>query len=143
MRTTRVIFLISAVLLTSSTTFAATYQELSERTARRPIANGGGNTMAYGQQMPNGGVATAYPGYGNSALYMLPMNGANGMPDARQVRWSYGQVNAASDPFYVWGLRSPGMYVPWSTPMSGWTNSQSWNWWRTRAGDSGPAPPLW
>ncbi len=84
----------------------------------------------------------AYPANGNSALFMLP-KGSNGLPDARQIRWSFGQVNAASDPFYVWGLRTQGMNVPWSTPMSSWTNAQSWDWWRRRAGDSGPPPPLW
>jgi hypothetical protein len=76
-------------------------------------------------------------------MFMLPKGAANGLPDARQVRWSFGQVNAASDPFFVWGLRTQGMYVPWSTPMSSWTNAQSWDWWRRRAGDSGPPPPLW
>ena len=121
MRATRLIFLLAATLPTAITAFAATYQELSERAVRRPAtSNGNANGMSYGQAT-NGGVATAYPGYGNTAMYMLPMNTGNGMPDARLVRWSYGQVNAASDPFYIWGLRSQGMYVPWSTPMSGWT----------------------
>ena len=140
MRTRRLLGLLSAALLASSTAMAATYPELAERSARRPMPspydNGNGAGPAYG------GVATAYPAYGNTAMYMLP-SGSNGLPDPRQVRWSYGQVNAASDPFYIWGLRTQGMYVPWSTPMSGWTNAQSWNWWRGRAGDSGPQPPLW
>lgn len=134
MRTKRVIGILSASLLASSAVLAATYPELAERSVRRP--------MPGGYESGKNGVATAYPAYGNSAMYMLPA-GSSGLPDARQVRWSYGQVNAASDPFYVWGLRTQGMYVPWSTPMSGWTNAQSWNWWRTRAGDSGPPPPLW
>jgi hypothetical protein len=137
-----VIGLLSALLLVASTALAATYPELAERAARRPVAAYDNAYAGGGAPYGNGGVATAYPGYGNTAMYMLPIAG-NGLPDARQVRWSYGQVNAASDPFFIWGLRTQGMYVPWSTPMSGWTNAQSWNWWRSRAGDSGPPPPLW
>ncbi len=112
---------------------AATYGELAERAYRRWPANG-----------YDAAIYPANPsyGYGNSMLPALPMSG-DGFPDGRMTRWSYGQVNAASDPFYIWGLRTRGMYVPWSTPLSGWTNAQSWNWWRARAGDGGPAPPLW
>jgi hypothetical protein len=147
MRTTRVMSLLSVFLLAPAAGMAATYPELAERFSRKAvpvpyyqvIGNGNGPSST---APANGGVATAYPAYGNTAMYMLP-SGTNGMPDARQVRWTYGQVNAASDPYYVWGLRSQRMYVPWSTPMSGWTNAQSWDWWRHRAGDNGPAPPLW
>jgi hypothetical protein len=77
-----------------------------------------------------------------TALPMLPV-GVQGLPANRQLRWTYGQVNAASDPFNVWGLSTPYMFVPWSTPMSGWANAQIWDWWRTRAGDAGPALPIW
>ena len=150
MRTKRSTGLVFALLLASTAALAATYPELSERNGRRGPAigytNGHGGAMSRpGYAMPPsayGGAATAYPAYGNSAMYMLPA-GNNGLPDARQVRWTFGQVNAASDPFYVWGLRTQGMYVPWSTPMSSWTNAQNWDWWRRRAGDSGPPPPLW
>ena len=148
MRTTRVMSLLSISLLASTAAVAATYPELAERFSKKaaPVPYyqviGNGSAVPNSNGYPANGVATAYPAYGNTARYMLP-SGANGMPDPRQVRWTYGQVNAASDPFYVWGLRSQGMYVPWSTPMSGWTNSQSWDWWRNRAGDNGPAPPLW
>jgi len=151
MRTIRVTSLFSAFLLASSVAVAATYPEISERLSRKALPVPYYQVIGNGNAIPNrgyaatpayGGTATAYPAYGNTAMYMLPA-APNGMPDARQVRWTYGQVNAASDPFYVWGLRSQGMYVPWSTPMSGWTNSQSWDWWRGRAGDNGPAPPLW
>jgi len=147
MRTIRLLSLLSISLLATTAAIAATYPELAERFSRKaaPVPYyqviGNGNTAASGTGYPNG-VANAYPAYGNTAMYMLPSS-PNGTPDPRQVRWTYGQVNAASDPFYVWGLRSQGMYVPWSTPMSGWTNSQSWDWWRNRAGDRGPAPPLW
>ena len=136
MKTRRLASMFSALLLMSTAALAATYPELSERTARRPAFNYGN-----GGAMPGPGYGMQYPN-GNSAMPMLP-SGGNGIPDGRQVRWSYGQVNAASDPFYIWGLRTQGMYVPWSTPMSSWTNAQSWDWWRRRAGDSGPPPPLW
>lgn len=136
MKTRRSASIFSALLLMSTAALAATYPELSERATRRPAFNYGN-----GGAMPGPGYAMQYPN-GNSAMPMLP-SGGNGIPDGRQVRWSYGQVNAASDPFYIWGLRTQGMYVPWSTPMSSWTNAQSWDWWRRRAGDSGPPPPLW
>jgi len=130
--------LLSALLLVSTAAVAATYPELAEQRAARRAPP----TIGYGNGYGYGANATAYPANGNSSLFMLP-KGNNGLPDARQIRWSFGQVNAASDPFYVWGLRTQGMNVPWSTPMSSWTNAQSWDWWRRRAGDSGPPPPLW
>jgi len=134
------------VLLASSVASAATYPELAARRSVPYTANGNG---VFAAAPGMNGYASAYPvnggaGYpaGGNAMRMLP-NGGNGLPDARQVRWSYGQVNAASDPFFVWGLRTQGMYVPWSTPMSSWTNAQGWDWWRNRAGDGGPSAPLW
>jgi hypothetical protein len=130
--------LLSALLFVSTAAVAATYPELAEQRAARRAPP----TIGYGNGYGYGANGTAHPAYGNTAMFMLP-KGANGLPDARQVRWSFGQVNAASDPFFVWGLRTQGMYVPWSTPMSSWTNAQSWDWWRRRAGDSGPPPPLW
>ncbi len=138
MRTRRMTGLLSALLLVSTVAVAATYPELAEQRAARRAPP----TIGYGNGYGYGANGTAHPAYGNTAMFMLP-KGANGLPDARQVRWSFGQVNAASDPFFVWGLRTQGMYVPWSTPMSSWTNAQSWDWWRRRAGDSGPPPPLW
>lgn len=131
-------------LASSVVAVAATYPELAERTVPRAHAGSGyGNTMG----MIPGYPVVPRPAYGggpagNSAMY-LPPSGGNGMPDPRQMRWTYGQTNAASDPYWIWGLRTQGMYVPWSTPMSSWTNAQNWDWWRTRAGDSGPPPPLW
>ena len=138
MRTRTMTGLLSALLLVSTAAVAATYPELAEQRAARRAPP----TIGYGNGYGYGANGTAHPAYGNTAMFMLP-KGANGLPDARQVRWSFGQVNAASDPFFVWGLRTQGMYVPWSTPMSSWTNAQSWDWWRRRAGDSGPPPPLW
>ena len=138
MRTRRMTGLLSALLFVSTAAVAATYPELAEQRAARRAPP----TIGYGNGYGYGANGTAHPAYGNTAMFMLP-KGANGLPDARQVRWSFGQVNAASDPFFVWGLRTQGMYVPWSTPMSSWTNAQSWDWWRRRAGDSGPPPPLW
>lgn len=142
--------------------WAATYYELAERNAmnsaqkqysapRQATAgisiqpNGTSAAPAFGYPVmvpAYAGPAPYYPPPTGSALPMLPVGG-NGLPNPRQVRWAYGQVNAASDPFNAWGLSAPGMYVPWSTPTSSWTNAQGWDWWRNRAGDEGPAPPLW
>jgi hypothetical protein len=47
---------------------------------------------------------------------------------------SFQQVNSTTDPYNAWGLSTPFMFVPWSTPLSGWTNAQTWNWWRERSG---------
>ena len=129
---------LSALLLVSTAAVAATYPELAEQRAARRAPP----TIGYGNGYGYGANGTAHPANGNTAMFMLP-KGANGLPDARQVRWSFGQVNAASDPFFVWGLRTQGMCVPGSTRMSSWTNAQSGDWWRRRAGDSGPPPPLW
>lgn len=54
--------------------------------------------------------------------------------------WSYGQITTMSNPYNPWGLTTPFMYVPWSTPLSGWTNATTWNWWRER---SVAPPPNW
>ncbi|NOT18462.1 MAG: hypothetical protein HOP20_10435 [Sulfuriferula sp.] len=127
--------------LMSVNAHAATYTELAQRgmqaVAYTPPVN-------YAQVAPTGyyGMANRYPASPNTAMGMLPV-GANGYPNAQQIRWSYGQVNAASDAFNAFGLSTQGMFVPWSTPMSAWSNAQQWDWWRNRAGDAGPPPPLW
>ncbi len=152
--------------LISSTGWSASYFDMAQRNAQMRVAEQTrGATVVYLQAPPGaqainpayGAVYQPYPsqpayaapqmayrspGSAGGALYML-QSGPNGLPDARQIRWTYGQVNASSDPFNTWGLSGQGLYVPWSTPMSGWTNSESWNWWRNRAGDAGPPPPLW
>lgn len=99
------------------------------------------------QMMPGYGTAGGYPGASTrqrwpTATPYLP-TGGNGLPTGRQIQWTYGQVNASGDPFNVYGLSTPHMFVPWSTPLSGWANAQSWDWWRARAGDAGPSLPLW
>ena len=55
-------------------------------------------------------------------------------PDALLRFDTFGQVNSMTDPFNPWGLSTPFMFVPWTTPLSGWTNAQTWNWWRERSG---------
>jgi hypothetical protein len=155
--------------LLSSATWSDTYTDLAQRNAQiRAAEQSKGATIIFlqappgtnpsgasGQMAPNGGLI--YQPYPTRQVYQpgpmayrapsVPLNllpsGSVGLPDPRQIRWTYGQVNASSDPFNAWGLSNQGMYVPWSTPMSGWANSESWNWWRTRAGDSGPPPPMW
>jgi hypothetical protein len=153
--------------LLSSAAWSETYSEMAQRNAQMRMAEQSrGATVIYLQVPPGAGPQAPYPATGGamyqpypaqqayaaprliygvptgSTLNMLPAAGS-GLPNQRQIRWSYGQVNASSDPFNAWGLSNQGMYVPWSTPMSAWANSESWNWWRTRAGDSGPPPPLW
>jgi hypothetical protein len=148
-----------------STAHAASYAELGEMRgqavpgwgAMPPAAAGYGGARPAGpaypgynggpQMMPGYGMAGGYPGAGTrqrspTATPYLP-NGGNGLPTGRQIQWTYGQVNASGDPFNVDGLSTPHMFVPWSTPLSGWANAQSWDWWRARAGDAGPSLPLW
>lgn len=161
MQTKRLIGLTLILSLVSPLSWAATYYELAGRYA---VTNGQKQYAAPGSMSPGISIqpyATPPPLYNgyqpppqnfyaqqppyplpaNSAMPMLP-SGANG-PNSRQMRWSYGQINASSDPFNAWGLSTQGMYVPWSTPTSSWTNAQGWDWWRNRAGDSGAASPLW
>jgi hypothetical protein len=70
----------------------------------------------------------------------LPLGPEADLPHGRLQVWSFGQVNSTTDPFNSTGLSTPFMFVPWSTPLSGWTNAQTWNWWRERAGVQ---PPYW
>ena len=70
----------------------------------------------------------------------LPFGRDARLPSPQTQIWSFGQVNNTTDPFNQTGLSTPFMYVPWSTPLSGWTNAQTWNWWRER---SGTRSPLW
>ena len=64
----------------------------------------------------------------------LPYGARGDQPNQRLMLGSFGQINATTDPFNPWGLSTPYMFVPWSTPLSGWTNAQTWNWWRERSG---------
>ena len=70
----------------------------------------------------------------------LPLTPDARLPAGHTQIWTFGQVNNTTDPFDQSGLSTPFMYVPWSTPLSGWTNAQTWNWWRERAG---VRSPLW
>ena len=151
--------------LVAGTALAASYGELAQMQGRQPWERQFAPGMPNCCPGPNGGQPL-YPGYAGgpmmapgyglaggyndapqvgrmpTAMPYLPV-GTQGLPTNRQTRWTYGQVNASSDPFNAWGLSTPNMFVPWSTPMSGWTNAQTWDWWRTRAGDPGPPLPLW
>jgi len=70
-----------------------------------------------------------------------PVVGPNAdLPHGTQQLWTFGQVNSSTDPFNPWGLSTPHMFVPWSTPLSGWSNAENWNWWRKR---SGAVPRNW
>lgn len=160
-------YLVASVWLlpVATTVFAATYGDLTQMQGQQPnmlpVAGAPVPNCCSGQ--PVGQLYPGYaggpqmaPGYGltggyagvpgvprsPTALPYLPV-GTYGLPVGRQIRWTYGQVNGSSDPFNIWGLSTPNMFVPWSTPMSGWANAQTWDWWRMRAGDPGPPLPLW
>ncbi len=84
--------------------------------------------------------AASLPSTWNSTKPYLPFGPEADLPHGRLQVWSFGQVNSTTDPFNSSGLSTPFMFVPWSTPLSGWTNAQTWNWWRERAGVQ---PPYW
>jgi hypothetical protein len=131
------------LLLSATVAGAATYTELAQQSA--PISQYNypvnyGYPANYAPMQVFNGMPNRYPPYPGMGMQQT---GANGQPNAQQIRWSYGQVNAASDAFNAWGLRTQGMYIPWSTPMSAWSNAQQWDWWRNRAGDTAPIAPMW
>jgi hypothetical protein len=80
------------------------------------------------------------PGGWTSPRAYLPFGPAGDLPNGRLQVWTFGQVNSTTDPFNSAGLSTPYMFVPWSTPLSAWSNSQTWNWWRER---TGVQPPYW
>lgn len=84
------------------------------------------------------GTAALPPGWSTPPEALLPMRDG-GLPNGAVQLWTFGQVNNSTDPYNAWGLSTPFMFVPWSTPLSGWTNAQTWNWWRTRSGVRSPA----
>ncbi len=102
-------------------------------------------------QTPNGAQGMPAPMYDAPGTASLPpswyMPPEAGLPFAREGHlpggpvqmWTFGQVNNSTDPYNPWGLSTPFMFVPWSTPLSGWTNAQTWNWWRERSGTRSPA----
>ncbi|MDK9697612.1 MAG: hypothetical protein OEL76_14620 [Siculibacillus sp.] len=86
------------------------------------------------------GFAQLPPGSVIPPEALLPFGPNAGLPGGRTQIWSFGQMNNTTDPYNQAGLSTPFMFVPWSTPLSGWTNAQTWNWWRERAG---VRSPLW
>lgn len=82
------------------------------------------------------GAATLPPAVGPE----MPLGPVADLPMGTQQLWTFGQINSTTDPFNPWGLSTPHMFVPWSTPLSGWANTQTWNWWRKR---SGAVPRNW
>lgn len=96
------------------------------------------------------GTPPASPGIGPEGPWLppwqtnprayLPLGSYADTPNSRALIWTYGQVNATTDPFDAWGLSTPYMHIPWSTPLAGWMNAATWNWWRER---SGALPSNW
>jgi hypothetical protein len=74
------------------------------------------------------------PAYQANPRAFMPISPNGDQPTGQLQLWSFGQMNTATDPFNPWGLSTPDMFVPWGTPLSGWTNAQTWNWWRERSG---------
>ncbi len=104
-------------------------------------------TPAYGFMQPTSGGpegalppaldapgASTMPPMPASPRPYLPFAPSADLPQGQLQLATFGQVNSTTDPFNPWGLSTPFMFVPWSTPLSGWTNSQTWNWWRERSG---------
>ncbi|EEW25318.1 hypothetical protein [Rhodobacter ferrooxidans] len=138
--------------------WADTFGELSASRAPNGAAQYGGYNAGPYASAPGGdcqplcqgngfsggaeGTLPTDPGYGQPYISPLAANpraylpyGQRGdQPNDQMMLGSFGQINATTDPFNPWGLSTPYMFVPWSTPMSGWTNAQTWNWWRERSG---------
>jgi hypothetical protein len=85
------------------------------------------------------GAASAPPAWSVPPEALLPMTRDGSLPNGALQMGTFGQINTTTDPYNPWGLSTPFMFVPWSTPLSGWTNAQTWNWWRTRSGVRSPA----
>ena len=83
---------------------------------------------------PDYRVTPYLPPYQANPRAYLPLAPQGSEPDVRLLLWSFGQTNSVTDPYNTLGLSTPFMFVPWSTPLSGWTNAQTWNWWRERSG---------
>lgn len=95
------------------------------------LSGGPEGTPPGGMDLP--GAATMPPMVTSPRPY-LPVGPTADLPHGRLQLWTFGQVNSTTDPFNPVGLSTPFMFVPWSTPLSGWTNAQTWNWWRERSG---------
>lgn len=141
--------LATAVALAAPVATAATFGELSQAAPAALVAAAPAPTCPpYCAPRPpatEGALPSAPPGAQPyvSVPAPVPMGyppfgaGPGTAPGGPLPAWSFGQINAMSNPYNPWGLSTPFMYVPWSTPMSGWTNAATWNWWRERSG----APP--
>lgn len=93
----------------------------------------GGPEGALPPALDTPGASTMPPRPASPRPY-LPFTPNADLPQGQLQLATFGQVNSTTDPFNPWGLSTPFMFVPWSTPLSGWANSQTWNWWRERSG---------
>ena len=84
------------------------------------------------------GTASLPPSWSIPPEAMLPFGRDAHLPGGPTQLWTFGQINQTTDPFNQAGLSTPFMFVPWSTPLSGWTNAQTWSWWRERSGARSP-----
>ena len=114
--------------------YAATAMQPCPPYACQPVMSAPGNAEGSLSTLPNYQLQPFVPAYQANPRAFLPYGPYGDQPNAQMQLWTFGQVNATTDPFNPWGLSTPYMFVPWSTPLSGWTNAQTWNWWRERSG---------
>jgi hypothetical protein len=136
---------LAALMALAATAQAATFGDLAgAREARPPepviTPDMFGAQGAIPRPLDAPAAAQVPPGGWTSPHAYLPFGPAGDLPNARLQTWTFGQVNSTTDPFNSAGLSTPYMFVPWSTPLSAWSNSQTWNWWRER---TGVQPPYW
>jgi hypothetical protein len=137
---------VAALTALAATAEAATFGDLAgprEAPPSEPIITPGmfgGPQGAIPRPLDAPASAQVPPGGWTPPQAYLPYGPAGDLPNARLQTWTFGQVNSTTDPFNSAGLSTPYMFVPWSTPLSAWSNAQTWNWWRQR---TGVQPPYW
>lgn len=120
--------------------YAVTPQQGACWNCQPQLPTGGGPQGVPPSALDAPGVAQLPPSAFAPPDAYLPFGRDARLPGGATQIWSFGQINQTTDPFNQTGLSTPFMFVPWSTPLSGWTNAQTWNWWRER---SGVRPPIW
>ncbi|MGV6820500.1 MAG: hypothetical protein ACWA5T_08385 [Parvularcula sp.] len=132
--------------------FAGTYGDLAGRAVSAqgapvyiPVAVGpssypSGNPMGSGPAGRSGFADGFYPppsfGYPFATYPMpeyTPYAQAQRLPPPQLQTWSYSQLRTTTNPYFGWGLYTPYLWMPWSTPLTSWSNAVTSEWWRTRA----------
>lgn len=102
--------------------------------------NLGGQPMSFGPAVGGYYETGVYPppsfGYPFATYPMpeyTPYARSQHLPPPQLQAWSFSQLRTTTNPYFGWGLYTPYMWVPWSTPLSSWSNAVTSEWWRTRA----------